>query len=122
MRSVGSQGKGGQMQALILAFGIGTGLDLPDMFVRLTGEGIVAALQDRALVYDDGATQDFRASGATLYNAGSDSWGTWAVRGDQYCSQWPPTDGWTCYDVALSGRFVRFLSDDGSYSEGTYTD
>ncbi|MEN8841933.1 MAG: hypothetical protein ABF288_12500 [Octadecabacter sp.] len=92
-----------------------------DEFVTLTGDGISAALTDRVLVYAAGETQDFRASGATLYNAGQDSWGTWAVRGDRYCSQWPPSDGWTCYEVALSGITVRFISADGSFSDGTYT-
>lgn len=92
-----------------------------DGFGLLDGPQIETALTDRALVYDDGATQDFRASGRTLYNAGRDSWGYWAVRGDQYCSQWPPTDGWYCYDVSQNGDVVRFIAEDGSFSVGTYT-
>ncbi|SLN59311.1 hypothetical protein PSJ8397_03149 [Pseudooctadecabacter jejudonensis] len=88
----------------------------------MTGPQIAAALTDRALVYDDGATQDFRASGRTLYNAGRDSWGYWAVRGDQYCSQWPPSDGWFCYDMARQGDGLRFIAEDGSFTDGTYRD
>jgi len=48
----------------------------------LNGSEITAALTDRDLTYDN-ATQRFYASGRTLYNAGEDSWGYWAVRGDQ---------------------------------------
>ncbi len=91
-----------------------------DGFAVMDGAQIKAALTDRALVYGDGSTQDFRASGRTLYNAGRDSWGYWAVRGDQYCSQWPPADGWYCYDMARNGDVMRFIAEDGSYSDGVY--
>ena len=90
-------------------------------FVLLSGRQIEHALTGRAVVYADGATQDFRDTGRTLYNAGRDSWGYWAVRGDQYCSQWPPTDGWYCYDVSLNGEVIRFIADDGGFTTGTYT-
>jgi hypothetical protein len=87
----------------------------------LSGSEIEAALTDRDLVYEN-ATQRFYASGRTLYNAGQDSWGYWAVRGDQYCSQWPPSDGWDCYAMAQSGDVLRFLGADGSFTDGTYPD
>ncbi|MEL6958501.1 MAG: hypothetical protein AAGL89_06055 [Pseudomonadota bacterium] len=89
-------------------------------FQPMTGEEISFALTNRALIYTDGATQDFRASGATLYDAGRPSWGNWAVRGDQYCSQWPPSDGWACYDMARDGEVLRFIAEDGSVSDGSY--
>lgn len=101
---------------------VGPSVALADRFTTLTGEQIAQVLTGRSVVYADGATQDFRASGATLYNAGRDAWGTWAVRGDQYCSQWPPTDGWTCYGVGGNGIAVIFTSGDDSYSIGTFTD
>lgn len=88
----------------------------------IDGAQIEQALSGRSVVYEDGSTQDFRPSGATLYNAGQDSWGYWAVRGDQYCSQWPPSDGWTCYDVAWNGERVRFIAGDDSFSDGFYSD
>ena len=75
---------------------------------RLDGAGIVAALQGAVIDYD-GAWQDFRASGRTLYNAGADSWGYWQVQDDQYCSQWPPNALWACYDVDRDGRRIRFI-------------
>lgn len=85
----------------------------------MTGDQITAALTDRDLVYEN-ATQRFYASGRTLYNAGQDSWGYWAVRGDQYCSQWPPADGWDCYGMAQSGDVLRFIGVDGSFTDGSY--
>lgn len=83
----------------------------------LTGPEIEAALTDRRVQYDD-AWQEFRASGRTLYNAGRDSWGYWAVRGDQYCSQWPPADGWACYEMARRGDWLRFIGSHGDVTDG----
>ena len=85
----------------------------------LTGAEIAEALTDQSLVYAN-ATQRFYASGRTLYDAGQDSWGYWAVRGDQYCSQWPPGDQWDCYDMAVAGDIVRFIGADGSITDGTF--
>lgn len=85
---------------------------------RLEGEAMRAALEGRVLVYEDGTQQDFRADGQTLY--GADSWGRWRVEGDRYCSVWPPSDRWACYDLEREGERFRFLSDDGSETVGTY--
>ena len=75
----------------------------------LDSAGIRDVLTDRQVTYE-GAWQRFYVSGRTLYNAGQDSWGTWDVRNDQYCSQWPPNSAWACYDVDISadGAEVRF--------------
>ena len=83
----------------------------------LDGAQITAALTGHSLIYEN-ATQQFYASGRTLYNAGQDSWGYWAVRGEQYCSQWPPGDQWDCYDMAASDDTLRFIGDDGSVTDG----
>ncbi|MEO0937044.1 MAG: hypothetical protein AAFY38_02700 [Pseudomonadota bacterium] len=78
-------------------------------WTKLTGPEIAEALTGRTLVWDD-TTQDFRASGKTLYtHKGRDSWGNWEVRGDQYCSQWPPNSLWSCYDMTRSGGRLRFI-------------
>ena len=58
---------------------------LADEWRPLSGDEIATALTDRDLVYPN-AKQRFYASGRTLYNAGQDSWGYWAVRGDQYAA------------------------------------
>lgn len=88
----------------------------------LTGEEIRAALSGRALVYGENARQEFYASGRTLYEAPQPSWGRWSVRGDQYCSQWPPSDLWTCYGMARHGDELRFIDASGEISDGTYDD
>lgn len=85
----------------------------------MDGAEIAAALTDQTLIYEN-ATQRFYASGRTLYDAGQDSWGYWAVRGDQYCSQWPPGDQWDCYDMAAMDDGVRFIGADGSVADGTF--
>lgn len=52
-----------------------------------------------AEVIGEGTRQEFHGSGRTLYFDGRPSAGYWRVQGDQYCSQWPPSDAWTCYDM-----------------------
>ncbi|MEM6564247.1 MAG: hypothetical protein AAF665_07370 [Pseudomonadota bacterium] len=92
-----------------------------EVWQDLNGAQIAEALTGRTLQYQ-GAWQDFRASGRTLYNAGQDSWGYWNVRGDQYCSQWPPSDLWACYTMARKGDFLRFIDSSGSVMDGKYAD
>lgn len=111
------------IRALTVVLSMGAGPVWAD-WERLDGAGIQIALQEVTLQYDaqsGGATQHFYASGRTLYDSGQPSWGYWAVRGDAYCSQWPPSDGWSCYDLerrASDGR-LRFVAGDGSSSVGT---
>ena len=87
----------------------------------LDDDGIRLALTDRRLQYPN-ATQQFYASGLTLYNAGQDSWGYWRAEGGQYCSQWPPSDLWACYDMQRSGQRVRFVGEQGDITVGVYVD
>lgn len=71
------------------------------------------------LVYETGAFQQFNPSGRTLYRTAETSWGYWRVEGGQYCSQWPPSDGWDCYDVSRDGAgAVRFVDAWGNASVG----
>ncbi len=86
----------------------------------MTGDDINAALSDRALVYDDGSFQTFSADGETLYNAGEDTFGSWNVQGDKYCSVWPPSADWVCYAMDTADGVFRFLGDDGSAFPGRY--
>ena len=94
---------------------------LADDWNALDAAGIAEALTGRTLQYEN-AWQDFRASGRTLYNAGQDSWGTWTTRGDRYCSQWPPSATWSCFDVDISADStkVRFRGDGSDVTVGTY--
>lgn len=87
---------------------------------RLDGGALRAALEGRTLVYADGTVQDFGADGQTLY--GAESRGRWRVEGDRYCSVWPPSDRWACYDVERDGVRLRFLSEEGAETVGVYGD
>lgn len=108
------------MRLILAALALFATPALADGWTLLTGPEITKALTGKHLAYKQ-AVQDFRPSGATLYNAGEPSWGSWAVRGDQYCSEWPPTGGWTCYDVARAddGTRIRFMRG-GDVSIGRY--
>ena len=90
-------------------------------WVALDGARIKSALEGRSLDYGN-ATQDFSTSGSTNYTSSRPTRGQWAVRGDQYCSVWPPSDDWACYDVDLSvdGTQVRFRRGASDVTVGTY--
>lgn len=96
---------------------------LTDDWQPLDAEGISDALTGRTLQYDT-AIQDFRASGKTRYTTSEDSWGNWSTRGDQYCSQWPPSATWNCYDLSMSkdGKTIRFVGAPDDVTDGRYID
>lgn len=85
---------------------------------------IALALTARTVAYADGATQQFNADGSTIYTTTNPSIGKWRVTGLQYCSLWPPSDKWSCFDVALSanGLDLRFTSSEGGETVGRYID
>lgn len=89
------------------------------LWTPLSGEEMRAALTGRTLHYEN-AWQEFRVSGRTLYNAGHDSWGYWRIEGAQYCSQWPPSDIWACYDIARSDTKIRFIGAQGDFTDGEF--
>ncbi len=71
---------------------------------KLTGREIETMLADVTVSggSGDGAfKQYFAASGQTIYvgTEATPSNGNWRVKGDQYCSVWPPSGTWVCYDV-----------------------
>ena len=105
------------MRHIILGLMLSAGMAEAGEWTPMGGAEIAGALTGRVLRYET-AWQDFRASGRTLYNAGRDSWGYWAVRGDQYCSMWPPSDLWSCYDMERQGERLRFLDAAGEVTEG----
>jgi hypothetical protein len=67
----------------------------------MSGPEIEAALTDRTAIYDGGVIkQYFSPSGATPYWDGTRlTKGSWRVSGDQYCSIWPPSSNWSCYEM-----------------------
>ena len=100
------------------------GMVLAGDWTVLGADQVGAALSARVLQYEDGATQNFYADGRTFNEAGGESWGSWRIDGDQYCSQWPPSDHWACYRVERSagGLDLRFIAEDGSITEGRHVD
>lgn len=87
----------------------------------MTGSEIHEALAGRSLIYDgSGATQSFARNGYTEYNSGRPSAGSWGVRGDQYCSVWPPSDVWSCYTMERDEETLRFIGAGGDVTVGRY--
>jgi hypothetical protein len=104
---------------LALWAGLGLTPALAEGWERLDGPAITAALAARVLGYPDGTLQDFFADGRTLYG---ESFGRWEVRDDRFCSLWPPSDRWTCFDVDRQRLDIRFTADDGTVTIGRYVD
>ena len=101
------------------------GMGQADDAVPLVGEGITDALMSRSVQYTTGARQKFLGAGVTIYESRNNlSAGSWKVEGDRYCSQWPPSDGWSCFAVSRSkdGLNVRFADDGGEITIGRYVD
>jgi hypothetical protein len=89
--------------------------------MKMGEAGIRAALVGQRLVYADGTAQSFDGQGGTVFFAagdGAQSLGHWQVRAGQYCSVWPPSDVWACYDVLQDATTVAFVAADGNRSVG----
>jgi hypothetical protein len=112
------------MRKALLMFLLRATPAMADDWQALTGDQITLALTARVLAYDGGETQQFNADGTTRYESPDVSHGQWRVQGDQYCSQWPPSDRWSCYGVQAeaAGLDIRFVAGDGSVSTGRYID
>jgi hypothetical protein len=84
----------------------------------LTGAEITEALSDHIYRHADvtkKVEQIFHANGATYYiEDGAQSQGLWEVRGNKYCSQWPPGEAWSCYTVSVESTVLTFISASGS--------
>lgn len=105
---------------------LAAGPALAEDWRTLTGDEVTAALTGREVIYDAefDVTQTFFASGRTQYTFGNPRWGWWEVRGDAYCSLWPPSDEWECYAVALSPDegTVRFIGAEGDATDVVYAE
>ncbi|MEO9820470.1 MAG: hypothetical protein ABJ370_09475 [Paracoccaceae bacterium] len=109
------------MRLFALIFYVLVGPAFADDWVALSGSETRAALDGRKLQYAN-AWQEFQSSGRTLYNAGRDSWGHWRIEDDQYCSQWPPSDLWACYQLERKGDKLRFVGKGDDITNATYAD
>lgn len=89
-----------------------------DDWQALSGDEIREVLNGTHLEYEN-ASQFFMADGRTEYVAGRPSLGLWEVREDQYCSVWPPSDHWACYDIFQKPGFLRFVGEAGDVTDGS---
>jgi hypothetical protein len=72
---------------------------------KLSGPQIEALLNDSTAWYvpltATSARQYFHKNGETPYvdGKGDKTFGEWVVRGDKYCSLWPPSEHWSCFEM-----------------------
>lgn len=82
----------------------------------------IADLLPTIVANGDDTRQTFSASGATTYvDKGRETYGTWRVEADTYCSQWPPVREWACFAViydAMESRLV-WIAHNGEKLENT---
>jgi len=90
---------------------------------KLDEAGIKSALNSRVLQYEN-AMQNFFEDGRTLYESPGVSWGRWQVVDERYCSNWPPSGAWVCYDLEQHerGLKLRFIDPSGDKTVGRYID
>ncbi|MEY1555137.1 hypothetical protein AB3Y40_05830 [Yoonia sp. R2331] len=107
------------MRALAVVLMCLPGMAAAQDWVRQDDAGIMAALGGKTVRYDAYTIQHFSKAGDTQYITERAADGRWAARAGQYCSVWPPSDTWTCYDFYLAGDLVQFIGSDRSVSQGT---
>ncbi len=87
---------------------------------RLDGATLSNLLNDITLTSTETGReveQVFRASGLTFtvdIESHAQAMGFWRIEGDKYCSQWPPSAYWSCYDVFGNEDGVVFVSSNGT--------
>lgn len=87
---------------------------------KLDGAAIAVALNNVTLTSTENERtieQVFQSSGATFtidVLTQALSQGFWRVEGDKYCSQWPPSEHWSCYDMFSNKIGVVFVSSNGT--------
>ena len=104
---------------IVVLFALWPVLGQAEEWRALEGGAIKEALEGRSLNYGD-ASQNFEVGGLTVYFADEPGTGQWRVDGNQFCSLWPPSDSWTCYDVEAKEGAVRFTDAGGDVTQGTY--
>jgi len=85
----------------------------------LKDDEIVNYLNDKEVTGNQKGTQwrqTFASDGETYYeevNGFRPAFGRWRAQNDAYCSQWPPSDIWTCYKVSTDGDRITFIPPKG---------
>ncbi len=89
-----------------------------NVLARTLGSGDIEMLLSNRFV---AGTQDdnqwvswFSSDGSTTFsqNRNRPTAGNWKAENNQYCSQWPPSQTWDCYDVVSDGVSVEFSKTD----------
>jgi hypothetical protein len=95
---------------------------------KLTGPEIERLLKDVTVTGDTDKgswKQYFSPDGQTTYVGPGEppSSGNWRVKGDQYCSVWPPSGTWVCYavegDPDATPPSVTWVGESGTRYPGT---
>ncbi len=115
---------------LLLALVLAASATADEAATKLTAAEIETLLSGRTALGEHRGTatrQYFDPSGWTDYLAegARPDRGSWRVDAerDQYCSQWGPFGGWSCYDVTSDGeRYYWSLPEDGYRSPFTLVD
>ena len=64
----------------------------------------ISDLLPKVLATSETTRQTFDRDGRTDFDDGRrPTVGRWRVQNDAYCSLWPPSDLWRCYDVLIDG-------------------
>jgi hypothetical protein len=96
------------------AFATETKLNAEDIRIILADTRWISVGEERA------TEQVFQSSGATFtidIETKALSQGFWRIDGDKYCSVWPPSKHWSCYDMFKHSEGVVFVSSSGTRYE-----
>lgn len=104
---------------LILFFVVWANPLMAQDWQKLDGLEINQALKSQTFDFGMGK-QDFLPDGRTSYQEQEKSWGRWKIKNGQYCSLWPPSDVWVCYDLESKhfGLWLRFTGSNGRIFTG----
>ncbi|HSG94520.1 MAG TPA: hypothetical protein VLA28_03305 [Afifellaceae bacterium] len=103
--------------AVIMALALAMSAAHADL-TRMDAATITAALNGKTISGERGGktwVQTFDAAGVTVYTAAGEaaSEGRWRVREDRFCSQWPPSPAWACYDMFADDDVIVFVGEGG---------
>ncbi|MGB0844751.1 MAG: hypothetical protein ACPGVN_08430 [Alphaproteobacteria bacterium] len=91
-------------------------------WLKLNHDQIQRVMVDTEVAYkgESRVTQTFHGDGTTTYISGRPSLGKWQVRGNKYCSVWPPSESWSCFEIFQdqSKSWIRFVGERNDVWDG----
>jgi len=107
----------GLVLCLSILWPLGSALATDGPWLAVKGDEITKTLSGLNVTYEGETviTQTFHEGGSTTYVDGRPTLGKWRASETQYCSSWPPSDYWECYDLFTDskGERIRFVSSVG---------